>query len=283
MENISRKKFIQLSTGAFAATTLSSFWGCNSKPAPTTPIGVQLYSVRHELDDDFEGTIARLAEMGLDGVEFADYHNLTGEEIRTILDRYNLRSCGNHVLVNVFDDDNFEETIELNQAIGNDIFIIRWIPENQRDSRETFLQTIQTYNEISERLEEYGMRLGYHNHDYIFETFDGEYLWDILAENTDDRFILQLDTGHAALMGMNPVELLERHPGRHASIHAKAFSTTRPEAVIGEDDLDWAAIIEASKTVGGVEWFILEYEIEGVPPLQALEASINNFRDIRGG
>jgi sugar phosphate isomerase/epimerase len=282
MKNISRKKFIQLSTGAVAATTLGSFFGCNTKPSPTTPIGLQLYSVRHELDDDFEGTIARLAEMGYEGVEFADYHNLTGEEIRTILDRYNLQSCGNHVLVNVFDDENFDETVELNQTIGNDIFIIRWIPENQRESKETFLQTIQTYNEISERLEQYGMRLGYHNHDYIFETFDGEYLWDILAENTDDRFIMQLDTGHAALMGMNPVELLERHPGRHASIHAKAFSTTRPEAVIGEDDLDWAAIIEASKTVGGIEWFILEYEIEGVPPLRALETSINNFREIRG-
>ncbi len=55
MKNISCKKFIRLSTGAVAATALSSIWGCNTKPAPTTPIGLQLYSVRHELDDDFEG------------------------------------------------------------------------------------------------------------------------------------------------------------------------------------------------------------------------------------
>ncbi len=125
--------------------------------------------------------------------------------------------------------------------------------------------------------------MGYHNHDYIFEQFDGDYLWDILAENTDDRFILQLDTGHAALMGEDPVELIYRHPGRTASIHAKAYSTVNEEAVIGEDQLGWAGIIEASETVGGIEWYILEYEIENVDPIEALEACINNFKAIQWG
>ncbi len=283
MKDLTRSEFIRLSAGAAAAATFGSFLGCNSRPAALTPIGVQLYSVRHELDVDFEGTIARLAEMGYEGVKLADYHNLSPEEIRTILDRHGLSCCGNHVLFDVFRDESFDDTVEMNRIIGNDIFIIRWIPENQRSSRATFLETIDEYNRISEKLEPYGMRLGYHNHDYIFEQFDGEYLWDILAENTDDRFILQLDTGHAALMGLDPAELLRQNPGRHASIHAKPYSTTNREAVIGEDELDWADIIEASKTTGGIEWFIIEYEIEGVPPLDALESCIHNFREIRGG
>lgn len=155
-------------------------------------------------------------------------------------------------MLDVLREDSFEEAIELNQELGNQYFIIRWIPEGDRDDRESFMRTIDEYNETTERLVAYDMRLGYHNHDYIFEQFDGEYLWDILAENTHNRFILQLDTGHTALMGQNPVELIYRHPGRTASIHAKAYSTVNEEAVIGEDQLDWPGIIEASEEVGGI-------------------------------
>jgi len=281
MDNISRSHFIKLAGGSVAALTFGGLAGCTSRPAQKTPIGVQLYSVRHELADDFEGTIAQIAEMGYEGVEFADYFGLSGEEIKAILDRHNLKCCGSHVLLNTLQDDSFEETVEFNKAMGNEYFIIRWIDDEQRDSRESFMNTITKYNEVAERLAGHNMRLGYHNHDYIFEKFGDDYLWDILAENTDDRFILQLDTGHAALMGKDPVELIHRHPGRTASIHAKAYSEANEEAVIGDDELDWAGIIDASESVGGIEWYILEYEIEGVPPLEALDASIRNFREIR--
>ena len=35
------------------------------------PVALQLYSVRDELEADFEGTIAKVREFGYDGVEFA--------------------------------------------------------------------------------------------------------------------------------------------------------------------------------------------------------------------
>ncbi|MEX0662162.1 MAG: sugar phosphate isomerase/epimerase [Balneolaceae bacterium] len=283
MNDITRGNFLKISCGSIAALSIGGLAGCAARPVNYTPLGVQLYSVRHELDEDFEGTVAKLAEMGYEGLEFADYHGLSGGEIKSILDKYDLHCCGSHVRMDVLRGDAFEETVAFNKAMGNEYFIIRWIEEDERTDRETFMQTIEEYNEVAAKLEEHGMRLGYHNHDYIFEKFGDEYLWDILAENTDDRFILQLDTGHATLMGIDPVEFIHRHPGRTASIHAKAYSATNEEAVVGEDDLDWAGIIEASESVGGIEWYILEYEIEGVPPLEALHSCINNFREIQRG
>ena len=274
-------RYIANSACSMAAVSLGGLTACAPRNDQLTPLGVQLYSVRHELDDDFEGTIAQLARMGYEGVEFADYHGKSAREIREILDRYDLQACGTHVVAGVLRGDNFEETVEFNRELGNENFILRWIDEEERDSRDTFMETIDEYNEIVERLSRYDMRLGYHNHDYIFDTFDGDYLWDILAENSDNRFIMQLDTGHAASVGQDPVELMHRHPGRTASMHAKAYSETNEEAVIGEDQLDWPGIIQAAKEVGGIEWHILEYEIEGVPPLEALEACIRNFREIR--
>ncbi|MEX0929289.1 MAG: TIM barrel protein [Balneolales bacterium] len=283
-KNLSRRKFIKWSSGAVAAASFGGYMGCS--PAGTDrgiPLGVQLYSVRHELAEDFEGTIARLAAMGFDGVEFAEFFGMAATEVKAILDEYGLRCCGNHIYFNALRGDEFEETVTFNQELGNENFIIRFIPEQERSSRDTFLRTIDEYNEVVERLDSHGMRLGYHNHDYIFEMFGDEYLWDILALNSDDRFILQLDTGHAAGMGQDPVELIRRHPGRTASIHAKAHSSVEEAAVIGDDELDWAGIMTVSEEVGGIKWYILEYEIDGVPPLEALEDCIHNFRRIRTG
>jgi hypothetical protein len=39
----------------------------------TAPIGLQLYSVRHELSKDFANIIKRIADIGYAGVETADF------------------------------------------------------------------------------------------------------------------------------------------------------------------------------------------------------------------
>ena len=46
------------------------------------PIGLQLYSVRNEMEKDFEGTLARVAAMGYEGVEFAGLFGKAPEEIK---------------------------------------------------------------------------------------------------------------------------------------------------------------------------------------------------------
>lgn len=281
--SISRRDFLKTTGGSMAWMALGGLaTGCTHNEQHV-PIGVQLFSVRHALAEDFEGTIARLADMGFEGVEFADYYGMTGQQIHQVLQKYNLRCCGTHVVVDALRGAQFEESVAFNKELGNQYFILRWIDTSQRDSRDSFLRTIQEYNRIVDRLAEHDMYLGYHNHDYIFEKFGEDYLWDILATNTSERFIMQLDTGHAALTGQDPVELIERYPGRTITMHAKAYSRVRPEAVIGEDELDWEGIVQTAETVGGTQWHILEYEIPNVPPLEALQATITNFKRIQRG
>jgi len=279
---VSRRRFLKLSAGVCALASVGGIAGCGgaSSTATSPLIGVQLYSVRHELEKDFEGTIARLAEMGFDGVEFANYFNRSAEELRAILDEHGLACCGTHIYLDDLLGDSFEETVAFSETLENEYFIVRWIPEEKRSSRGAFMQTVGEFNQVAERLAPRGMQVGYHNHDYIFETFDGDLMWNLLAENTRDDFILQLDTGHAASIGQDPVELLRRHPDRTTTLHAKPYSSTQEEAVIGEDELAWEQIIETAEEEGGSEWFILEYEVEDVPPLEALDECFTNFRKL---
>lgn len=282
--SVSRRRFLELSASAFALASVGGLTGCgggSGAPGSSPPVGVQLYSVRHELKEDFEGTIAKLAEMGFQGVEFANYFGHSAKELRSILDTHGLECCGTHIMMEALQGDTFAETVAFSKTLENEYLIVRWIPEEKRSDRATFMQTVEELNQIAERLSSHGMQIGYHNHDYIFETFDGDLMWELLAENTRDDFILQLDTGHAAGIGQDPVELLKRHPGRTTTLHAKPYSSRNEGAVIGEDDLDWPRIIQIAEEMGGTEWHILEYEVEGVSALEALKTCLANFRELR--
>jgi hypothetical protein len=39
--------------------------------------------------------------------------------------------------------------------------------------------------------------------------------------------------------------------------------------------------MSAAESVGGLEWYIIEYEREGVPPLDSLKANLENFKKLR--
>ena len=80
---------------------------------------------------------------------------------------------------------------------------------------------------------------------------------------------------------MTPQSLIERNAGRTISMHVKPFSKKDPNAYLGADELDWPAIMTAAETVGGIEWYIIEYEKEGVPPLESLKANLELFKKLR--
>jgi len=135
---------------------------------------------------------------------------------------------------------------------------------------------------IAEKLKPHGLRVGYHNNGFDFITIAGKTKWHILADNTSRDVILQLDTGNAATAGryVDVVELINRYPGRTISIHIKPFSSKNHKALLGEDELDWPEIFDTCENTGGTEWYIIEYEKEGIPPLQAMKMNLENMRKL---
>ena len=60
-----------------------------------TQIGIQLYSVREALAEDFKGTLSQLSKLGFKGVEFAfNYGGLTPDELAEFLQEQNLQAIG---------------------------------------------------------------------------------------------------------------------------------------------------------------------------------------------
>jgi len=252
------------------------------------PIALQLYSVRHDLDRDLRGTLKAVADMGYDGVEFAGAPKHSATELKALLDEFGLVCCGWHTPFSLVQDDTLDETIAFNQTLDNPNVIIPGIPAELRQSRADWLKIASFFDALAAKLGVHGMATGYHNHHVEFRPLDGELPWDTLYGNTDQAVIMQLDTGNAVYGGGDILSILERYPGRAVTVHLKPYSTVLGKddpnlgfsPLIGDDDTPWEQVFQLCETVGGTEWYIVEYESDAYPPLEAVDGCLKRLREM---
>jgi len=279
-QNPTRRDILKL--GATAAASAFMFPGLADAAWKRLPIGTQLWCVRKQLATDIPGTLNALSAMGYEGVELENAFGKPGAEWRKYLDAAKLKACGFHHTLGELQGDRLAATIEFNQAIGNRNLIIRSLAPEVYKSADLLKQTADAVNESAEKVKPQKMRVGYHNHFADFNRIDGEYWWNLFADRTTKDVILQLDTGNASeLTGVSLVDLIRRNTARTVTMHVKPYSKKNPNAYLGADELDWPGIMTAAESAGGTEWYIIEYEKEGVPPLESLKANLESFRKMR--
>ena len=259
---------------------------CSAAVLAEIPVAVQLYSVRDDCREDFDAALAQVAAMGFAGVEFAGYYHYADKpaELRKRLDGLNLKVAGTHVRTGDLADEVIQRTIEFHRAIGCRFLIVPSDPAFTDPERSRALA--EMFNKTAARLKPLGMACGFHNHQGEFATDGGKTYWDLFAERTTPDVILQQDCGWTTVAGLDPVDLIRRHPGRTKSTHFKAVvlpqhAETR-KALLGEDSVDWAAVYAACVSVGGTEWIIVEQETypDGRSPMDCTRQSLAGFRKV---
>lgn len=188
------------------------------------PIGIQLYSVRDEMEKDFEGTIKTLAEYGYTAVEFAGLFDHTAEDVKRICKEAGVDPISAHVGPDVLLA-NLEEEIKKYHDIGCRYIGIPWASVSRDLPGGTdypaFLEAIR---KIAAEMSKYGMKLVYHNHDFEFTKIDGQYKIDILyADTTPDELQTELDTCWVRVGGPDPAEFVLKYSGRAPLVHIKDY------------------------------------------------------------
>lgn len=249
-------------------------------------IGVQLWSVKDELKQDLVGTLRRLADMGYQGVEFCGEPPVPAEELRDILATEGLACCGWHVPFADLQDDRIEATVTFHKVLGNPYLIVPGMGGMQ--TLADWRERAGFFNRLAARLAPDNLRTGYHNHRSEFELLDGERPHDVFFSETDASVIMQLDIGHVAGGGADPVAVLEQHPGRATTVHVKPFSREagredvragyRP--LLGDDDLPWPEILRVCRHTGGTLWYIIEYESDAYPHMEGVERCLQTLRSL---
>lgn len=273
--NLSRRGFFKIGAAGIAAACTAQKLAV---AAAKVPIGLQLYSVRREFGKDQASVLAAVAKMGYQGVEFAGYFNRTAEDLRKMLDDNGLKCCGTHLSLDALMGDNLGKTIDFNKTLGNSLLIVPGFSPRRSGTRQAWVENARTFTNLAEKVKPHGMRVGFHNHVAEFTPLDGERPFDIFFANTPKDVVMQVDVGTAVEAGVDPVALFKKYPGRAASIHVKEFSKSNPKAYVGDGDAKWREIFTELEDQKATEWYIVEYEIEGMPPMESVSLCLQNLR-----
>ncbi len=255
------------------------------------PIAVGLHSIHEACEGDLSAALAAVAEMGYEGVEFAGYYGYEVTALRRLLDDAGLCAAGTHTwyeygpLVGPGAEEHVAAAVADSQVLGNELLIGLGrlsFPGEDRERREGWTKQAEMYNQLARRLAPEGLRVGYHNHAFEFETvIGGETAWEILMAHLSPEVVIELDTGGAYRGGADVLATLEGCAGRAKAVHYKPHSRaggTRP--LIGEDDLPWVEILQLCRTIVGTEWGIVEYESDGYPRMEAVRRCLEALRQM---
>jgi len=285
-----RRKFLGTTLGAVTAATLFNREAWATASRKIDHLGVQLYTVRNQMKEDFEGTLAKVAGVGYKEVEFAGYFGRSPQDVRAILDRHGLTAPSTHVPYSSFGDQ-WPQIIENSKVMGHKYIINPSIDEavrNQPDGWKTAAATLNKAGAVSKKA---GVQLGYHNHWIEFRpTADGKLPYDILlAECDPDLVKMEMDICWVKVGGHDPVTYLKKYPGHFPLVHVKDMTKfPKPGDVVqktenqnmtdvGSGVTDWKRIFGSAK---GIEYYIVEHD-EAAMPFESIKNSYNYLKNLR--
>lgn len=264
-----RDFLLQAGTLTLGASLLPSM---GFTPAGKMQLGVQLYTFREEMASDPEGTLEKIAGIGIKKIETArsqkgHYYGLGPEGMKKACHSLGMKLVSGHIHL----DDQWEKTMEEAVLSGQDYLICSTMPSSGQ-TIDNYKKVAEAFNKAGESCNKMGLKFGYHNHEYEFETERGEVLYDILLKETEPRLVhMELDLGWVVVAGKDPLEYFRMFPGRFPLWHLKDMDMAKKESTeFGKGGLDIAAMM-AHRKESGVKHIFIEQEEYASTPLRSME------------
>ena len=240
-------------------------------------LAAQLYTLRHALEQDLEGTLAALAEAGGREVELAGLHGRSPGEMRAALDAAGLVACSGHVPLDGFEEAP-DRVIEAAETLGTGTIVVPWVqpPETAAEADAVVARIVAAWEAATEA----GLGFAYHNHDFEFWVLDdGSDLWSRLGAAGIPQ---EPDVGWLMFAGRDPVTVFGELAGRCPLVHAKDVRRRADgsweDVIAGDGDADWPAIAAAAAAAGATR-IIAELDHPSAHPVDDIALSLATLRD----
>jgi sugar phosphate isomerase/epimerase len=248
------------------------------------PVGLELYSVRGELKKDLAATVAGVAKMGYQCVEFyAPYFDWTidyAKQVRNQLDDLGIKCYSTHNSPVSFAGDGLQKAIELNHILGS--YYVVMASAGKTTTLDDWKRVAAKLNEANAVMKRNGLHAGYHNHATEWIPLEGKKPLELLAESTDKSVAMQFDVGTCLETGNDPVAWINSNPGRIKSMHLKDWGPEKGYRVLfGDGICPWLKIFAAAEKAGGVEYFLIEQEGSEFPEMETAAKCIAAYRKLR--
>ncbi len=291
---MNRRTFLETATAAVATTMLTSRFGWAAAEHKIEKVGVQLYTVRDQMKEDFDGTIAKVAKIGYKEVEFAGYFGHTGEQVRAVCEKNGLDPVSTHVQYDELDD-KFASVIETSKVIGLKYIVCPWIPEDLRKSPDIWKQASEKFNRCGDLTKKAGMQFAYHNHWFEFLPVNGKLPYDALLKDCDANLVkMEMDLCWVTAAGGDPLKYFNAYPGRFPLVHVKDMKklpqvsqaggqdfgdSMKDMTSVGNGIIDWKKIFAYSQKAG-IKHYIVEHD-KPENPFESITQSYSYLEKLR--
>jgi len=248
-----------------------------SRPARATrlsTIGLQLYTVRRDLEKDFEGTLAQVAKVGFREVELAGLFGRLPKDVRASLERHGLKAPSMHVdLPDI--ETGFARTLETGNALGVGYVICAWLAPEERERLDDYKRHIETFNRVGEEAKKASIQFGFHCHDFEFVPLEGVVPYDLLLKETDASLVqMEMDLYWIAKAGADPLHYFRQYPGRFPLVHVKDMDATPQKGFteVGKGVVDFKRVFAQAK-LGGIRHYFVEQDETRGPAIESARES----------
>jgi sugar phosphate isomerase/epimerase len=242
----------------------------------TPEISVQLYAIHEALDSDLDGSLGRIADIGLTTVEAFDFVRRP-EELSAAFERYGLRTPTAHAILieeegiatpdGLLSVPPIEETFAAASALGVKVVIDPFVAPDRWTSLEDVQRNADRLNARAAKAADHGLRVGYHNHDHeLSSLIDGRPALEVFADLLDPSVALEVDLYWATAGGADPAELLPRLGDRVLAVHVKdgpmrpgisARELPTDQLPAGQGDVPLTAALAAGSAI---EYAVIEFD-----------------------
>ncbi|WP_242923222.1 sugar phosphate isomerase/epimerase family protein [Pontibacter liquoris] len=260
-------------------------------------VGLQLYTVRELMDQDVRGTLQKIATIGYKNLESAagksgHYYGMKPREFAAMAEDMGMKLRSSHVLPGnqlpqeaplppefLTLNNGLQQLVDMAAESGQDYLTCAFMFPSERKSIDQYKRAIELFNRAGEACKKAGLKFAYHNHDFEFETLEGQHPYDlILAETDKDLVGMELDLYWATKSGNDPVALFEQHPGRFPMWHVKDMDNTDKKffTEVGNGTIDFKRIFDKAD-VAGMKYYFVEQDQTPGNPLISITTSYNNL------
>ena len=239
-------------------------------------ISVQLYSIHAALGADLDGSLSKLADIGLRTVEAFDFVR-RADDLKEAFDRYGLASPTAHAILiedeGVTTPDGLltvppaEETFAAAHLLGVQTVIDPFVAPDRWATLSDVERSADRLNARAEQAARSGLKVGYHNHDHeLSSIIDGKPALEVFADLLDPSVQLEVDLYWAVAGGADAIALLERLGDRVIAVHAKdgpmrpgisAADLPTDQQPAGQGDVPLAAILAS---VPDLPYAVIEFD-----------------------
>jgi len=247
------------------------------------PVGLQLYTLRDQLEKDVAGTIQQVAKIGYRDVEIYSLYGKSPAEFKKILtDNGITASSGHYLLKDV--ESNWEKHVDEAKTLDLKYMVNAILQPEERKSFDDYKRLVEVFTKAGETTQKAGIQFCYHNHNFEFKKYGNTTAYDYLLNKLDPRLVkFEMDCFWVTHAGQDPVAYFNKYPGRFPLLHIKDMKDHPAPtheldakmglfAPVGQGTINWKRIFAAAPK-GGMQHYYVEQDYCEKPPLEAIKIS----------